>query len=94
MDIVTIIIIVICLVGLFLLVLFKKYTTLKQVALKLIVEAEKTIIGEKLGDKKFTWVFEKLYSFIPWYLKLFIDKDMLEKLIQEVFDGVKDKLSS
>lgn len=64
---------------------------LKSVARKFIVRAEK---GFQYGrnSEKFNYVFDKVYDFVPNYLKIFITKEVVMKIIQKVFDELKEAL--
>ncbi len=92
MDLISIIIIaVVAIVGIAFLVLKIKKEGLRPVIIKFIVEAEK---GFQYGrnSEKFNYVFERVYNFIPNYLKFFITKEVIINLIQNVFDELKEAL--
>jgi len=61
---------------------------LRQVAIQLIVEAEKVFEYEK-SSQKFNYVFEQFYSRLPTLLKIIVTKDNVEVFIQKVFDEIK-----
>ena len=44
----------------------------------------------KQGGKKFSLVVEAIYSTIPDWLRFFISKEMVERIVQSTFDGMKD----
>lgn len=62
---------------------------LKEVALKLILEAEKNLQN---GDEKMNYCIEKIAMLVPMPFNLFITQNMVRELIQDVFDKVKDLL--
>ena len=64
---------------------------LRQVAIDLIVTAEREF---KKGEnaEKFDFVLEKLTAKIPLPFSLFITKSSVEKFIQVVFDEIKEAL--
>ena len=59
---------------------------LKDVALKLILEAEKEYQN---GNEKMKYCIEKLIALIPMPFSLFITENMVRNIIQNVFDKVK-----
>lgn len=62
----------------------------RDVAIKIIVEAEKKGFIEKLtGSEKFNYVFDKFYNLLPNFIKFFITKENVIKFIQKVFDEIK-----
>jgi hypothetical protein len=61
---------------------------LRDVATKLIVEAERIVQSGK-GSVKFNYVFDKMYEMIPSFLQIFFTKALLVQFIQKVFDEVK-----
>lgn len=62
---------------------------LKDVALQLILEAEKSLNN---GDEKMNYCIEKLAVLVPLPFSLFITPNTIKKLVQAVFDKVKDLL--
>lgn len=63
-----------------------KKNGLKGAAVRLIVEAEKNIEG---NEEKMAYCIEKLIALIPMPFSLFITTDIVQDLIQKVFDQVK-----
>lgn len=59
---------------------------IKEVAIKLIVEAEKNLQN---GDEKMNYCIEKIAALVPLPFSLFITTNMVRKIIQEVFDRIK-----
>lgn len=89
MDILSIVIIVIGVVIVFgVLYIAIKNKGLRQVAIILIVEAEKAFEHGK-NSEKFNYVFENFYERLPTLLKLLITKEDIVSFIQKVFDEVK-----
>jgi hypothetical protein len=70
----------------------RKWAKLREIAYKLIRQAEAVIVGTKKGQERFELVFDQLYNTIPGWLRLFIPKNMLEQKLQEWFDLIKDSL--
>lgn len=73
----------------FLLFLQVKREGLKEVAEKLILEAEEELDN---GSEKMDYCIEKLIALIPMPFSLFITKNMIKELIQGVFDNIKPLL--
>lgn len=68
---------------------------LKKAALEWIVLAENEFVKGQ-NEAKFEFVYHALYNLLPSYLRVFISEDVaknvLSKLIQDVFDFVKPAL--
>lgn len=62
---------------------------LKDVALELILEAEKSLNN---GDEKMNYCIEKIAMLVPLPFSLFITTNTIRKMVQAVFDKVKDLL--
>ena len=62
---------------------------LKDVALKLILEAEKEYQN---GNEKMNYCIKKLIALVPMPFSLFITENMVRNIIQNVFDKVKELL--
>ena len=93
MDLTSIIIIAVAvMVAIAFLVLKIKKEGLRPVIIKFIVEAEK---GFQYGrnTEKFNYVFERVYNYVPVYLKFFITKENVIKFIDKVFEEVKIALN-
>ncbi len=56
----------------------------------LVTEAEK-IYGKGTGSVKFAYVMEKIYSYIPAVVKVFITYDRLKIMIEEALAAAKIK---
>lgn len=89
MDIISIIVIAlgIIVIGATLFIAIKS-RGLRQVAITLIVEAEKAFEYGK-NTEKFNYVFENFYARLPTILKFFLTKDNVIMFIQAVFDEIK-----
>ncbi len=89
MDILSIIIIAVAIiVAIVFLYMAVKNKGLRQVAISLIVEAEKVFEYGK-NSEKFNYVFDKMYQLVPGFLQIFFTKVLLVKFIQKVFSEIK-----
>ncbi len=70
----------------------KKWTTLKCIAYRLIMEAEQAITGSKQGEKRFELVFSRLYGLIPAWLRIFLPEEFVKEKLQDWFDEIKEFL--
>lgn len=70
----------------------RHWTKLREIAYKLIRQAESVIVGTKKGQERFNLVLSQLYNMIPAWLKFFIPRSLLEQKLQEWFDLIKDSL--
>ena len=62
---------------------------LRGAAVEFIARAEREFEGTKRGGEKFAWVVNGLYNLLPDTLKPFIGKDLIESIVQSVFDSVE-----
>jgi hypothetical protein len=77
------------------LVITKQWDKLRQYAWRLILEAERTIKGNKKGAERFEQVLLRLYNlFIPAWMQVFVTEDILREKLQQWFDDVKDFLDN
>lgn len=74
------------------LVINKRWDKLRKIANKLILQAEKNIVGTKRGQERFEQVLGQLYCLIPAWLRFFIPRTMMEEKLQEWFVMIKDSL--
>ncbi len=44
----------------------------------------------KTGKEKFEWVKNNGYSYLPSWLRLFISEALYAKIVQEIFDKIKE----
>ena len=75
--------------------IYMKDKTLEQIRLQvydLFLVAERTFLTSKSGKQKMKFVVNKARCMLPTWLQFFITDAMLEKLIQEWFNAVKDLL--
>ncbi|ACL77560.1 hypothetical protein [Ruminiclostridium cellulolyticum] len=91
-NLVTIIILIACIIYIAYLIVKQRWRKLREIAYKLIRQAETTITGTKKGRERFEQVMTQLYMIIPPWLRLFITQSLLEKKLQEWFDKIKDSL--
>ncbi len=69
-----------------------RWTQLREMAYKMIVQAEQVITGTKKGQERFNTVLTQLYNVMPLWLRIFIPKNLLEKKLQEWYELIKDSL--
>ncbi|AEY64944.1 hypothetical protein [Clostridium sp. BNL1100] len=69
-----------------------RWTKLREMAYKMIVQAEQVITGTKKGQERFNAVLNQLYNVMPLWLRIFIPKNLLEKKLQEWYELIKDSL--
>lgn len=62
-----------------------KVETLRNKANALFLQAEKYI-----NEDKFNYVCEKLYIYVPVYLKWFIDDEMFRDIVQMIYDNSRE----
>jgi len=90
----TIIILVAFLVYIIYLIVNRKWEELRALAYKSILQAEKVIVGTKMGQKKFEQVFTQIYNLIPPWLRLFFPKKTVREKLQKWFNDIKDYLDN
>lgn len=71
------------------LVIRKKWDTLRALAYKFMLAAEMAFSSGE-GKKKFEAVFQIVYDLIPAWFKLFVPEGILRKKLQEWFNLAKD----
>ncbi len=69
-----------------------RWETIREIAYKMIRQAENVIVGTKRGQERFNLVLDQLYNIIPTWLKLFITRSYMQQKLQEWFDMIKDSL--
>lgn len=74
------------------LVINRRWTRLREIAYKLIRQAEKVVRGTKKGQERFELVLNQLYNMVPAWLRFFIPRTLLEQKLQEWFNTIKDSL--
>lgn len=69
---------------------FKGNAAVKGRVAGLIADAEVAYKdATKAGGRKFEWVVDQLYGFIPAAVRPFVPRSMLEALVQNTFDAVQ-----
>ncbi len=69
-----------------------RWDKIRELAYKMIRQAENVIVGTKRGQERFNLVLDQLYNIMPAWLKLFISKSYMEQKLQEWFNLIKDSL--
>ncbi len=69
-----------------------RWDEIRELAYKLIRQAEETITGTRRGQERFNIVISELYKLIPAWLRFFIPRSLLEQKLQKWFDLIKDSL--
>lgn len=68
----------------------KVVSKVKGKAPSLIAQAEREYASAtKAGGQKLTWVINRLYVYVPKWLKPFLTRKMIEKIVQTAFDGAQ-----
>lgn len=65
-----------------------KEKTVRQIILKLVVEAEKKL-GSETGELKFNEVLSNLYLSLPFLVKLLFTEEQLKKMIEDAVENLK-----
>jgi len=71
-----------------------KEKTMKQLSellLKLVTHAEKYIKGNKVGKERYAQVLQKVYDWLPNFIKFFVTKELLDDMIEEALTEAKAK---
>lgn len=76
---------IVALIVFIVLLLIIKVETLRNRANALFLEAEKNIT-----EDKFNYVCENLYMYIPNILKIFIDEDLFERIVQMIYNRTRE----
>lgn len=64
---------------------------LRNSSIKYIAQAEEMYKDStKAGGQKFEWVVDMLYSVVPAPFKIFVNKSIIEKIVQSTFDGLEE----
>lgn len=72
-------------------VVVKKIPVARKIALALVIEAEAKY-GSGTGDIKYAEVVGKIYSLLPFTLKIFISEKFIDTLIEDAVQFMKEKL--
>lgn len=70
-----------------------KLKGLQSTIVELIVKAENAF-EHGMNDEKFNFVFEKIYSLFPDFIKTFISVDDIKAFIQQIFSEIKVALDN
>ena len=65
-----------------------KEKTVRQIILKLVVEAEKKL-GSETGELKYNEVLSNLYLSLPFLIKILFSEDQLKKMIEDAVENLK-----
>lgn len=91
-NIYSIIVALLFIIGLLFLYKSKKQDFVKQVVLSLVIQAEKAL-GSGTGELKYAMVIEELYLALPPIVRLLISKKELDLMIENSVDYLKEYLS-
>jgi hypothetical protein len=72
------------------LVVTKKWAQLRALAYKLMLEAEKAIVGTTQGQNRFNQVFIQIYSLLPAWFRLFVSVDSAKAKLQAWYIEIAD----
>lgn len=84
--------IIVLLVVIFLYVKDKSLNDIREDVYDLFLKAEHLYTETGAGEDRLDWVVDLAYPKLPWYIQLFINKDVLKKIIDKWFRGIKDLL--
>lgn len=71
------------------LVSFKAFRTL---IYQLVVMAEKTIVGDKVGAERYKYVAERIYAVLPKTFQVIFTPSVISKLIEKAVIKMKEEL--
>jgi uncharacterized membrane protein AbrB (regulator of aidB expression) len=74
------------------LIINKRWQKLRMIANKLMLQAEKTIVGTKKGQERFEQVLSQVYLLIPVWIRIFVSRSQFEKILQKWYELIKDGL--
>lgn len=74
-------------------ILIKINGDIRKKAYQLFLKAEELFITGS-GSFKMDYVIENIYPYLPNYLKMFISLEMFKKIIQRMFNEIKDFLKT
>lgn len=84
--------IIVLLVVIFLYVKDKSLDDIREDVYGLFLKAEHLYTETGAGADRLDWVVDLAYPKLPWYIQLFINKEVLKKIIDKWFRGIKDLL--
>ncbi len=86
-------VVVACIIAVLLLAYFvRTYKKVRVAVYTLVLWAEKNILGSQRGQEKKAWVVDRLYAVLPIWVKPFINRAVLGKLVDEGVLWLKDYL--
>lgn len=85
-NLLTILVLIAALVYIIYLVYKKKWDDLRIIAYGLFIKAEKSIVGNKRGQERFDIVAQQIYYKMPYWFKLLVPRETMEKQLQLWFD--------
>lgn len=71
--------------------LLKLNKNIRQRAYKLFLYAEHNFVSGA-GESKLEYVVNNVYQYLPSIIRLFVSENMLKRVIQKMFDEIKDLL--
>lgn len=74
------------------LIMRKQYDRLRAEAYSFMLKAEFLMTGTKRGQERFEYVFQKVYSLLPFWAQFWYTPGELKEKLQEWFNIAKDKL--
>lgn len=72
--------------------LIKLNGSIRKQAYRFFLIAEHFFEGDDVGDRKMEYVLDHVYPYLPKILQIFISPELLQKIIQKMFDEIKDLL--
>jgi hypothetical protein len=71
-------------------VLIKTNKNIRIKAYEYFLKAEHEISAT--GEEKMQYVIDNIYSYLPTIIRIFVSPELLEKIVQKMFDEIKDLL--
>lgn len=59
---------------------------------QLFLKAEHRYVKSESGKQKMKWVIQEARKLLPGWLQIVVSEEILEKVVQSWFDGIKDLL--
>ncbi|WP_238884548.1 hypothetical protein [Clostridium sp. YIM B02551] len=71
-----------------------EWNNFKQITYSLMLQAKRYAKDQVLqsGDEQVEWVINKAYQFLPARITLFLSKDLLRKIVEYLYNKLKDYL--
>lgn len=67
---------------------------MKRKIIEFILKAEKDIVGTKKGQERLEWCCEQIIAVLPDSIKKFATKEMLVKVVNNLFETIAKRLDS